>query len=169
MIVAPDKSWVYIGPPKTASTSLHSFLKRKMGGIDYNGNQHYATILPELDQARIFYTVRHPLTRSLSLWKHFLNEGHSGDFDDFLRMVEEGSLSPFYTTPISQWIGNRVRINGTPIRVERMFEDLETVFSKLPDSPVEHLNRTYHAPYPPRDLWNKIARIWHQDIDNWYA
>lgn len=77
MIVNHRGHWLYAGIPKTASTTLHSYLKAPpFCGVDTGPEEQHRMEPPEgAGEFRVLTVVRNPFTRALSLWRHArLNE-----------------------------------------------------------------------------------------------
>lgn len=137
MIVSYHRSFVYIGPPKTASTTLHKWLTqpalRVRRWCEDDGDQHRSD-MPE--NAKAFFTfasVRNPFDRAVSLWAMSQDEGQRTsfrmpkmEFHEFVKWMARGQrpkFSPqwFYSVSQSSAIGD-CRLDAI-VR----FEDLETV------------------------------------------
>lgn len=84
MIIQQTNKWVYIGPPKTGSTSLHKYLISSPffgSPVDCTSSlvdekwQHECRI-PEMvdDSYTIFISCRNPYRRIVSLWLHCCNQ-----------------------------------------------------------------------------------------------
>ena len=102
MIVCPRYRFVYLGPPKTASTSLHHWLSQAAfcatrwspaGRTD----QHDAQIPAEAGDFFTFASIRNPYARAVSLWRHSQSGGRR---DGLPEMSFEESLE---TTTLMIW------------------------------------------------------------------
>ena len=68
MIVHHEGRWVYLGIPKTASTTLHRFLPRF--GAEVHGDDQHATDIPEAwRDYRVIISVMNPYRRATALWR----------------------------------------------------------------------------------------------------
>ncbi len=67
MIVHHEGRWIYLGIPKTASTTLHRFLPR-YGGVAH-GDQHETAIPEAWRDYRVFVSVMNPFRRATALWR----------------------------------------------------------------------------------------------------
>lgn len=133
MIIAPDRSWCYLGPPKTGSTTLTALLQGEPFWGQYSGHQHDMT--PPEGIPVVFASVRDPWARVLSLWRH--RQGDLARFaqatnhfverlslDRFVQQVVRGELEEFFSWPLSRWLwGVSCRI----VCLERLGSDLAQV------------------------------------------
>lgn len=67
MIVHHENRWVYLGIPKTASTTLHRFLPDH--GAEIHGDQHDTEIPEAWRHYRVFISVMNPFRRATALWR----------------------------------------------------------------------------------------------------
>ncbi len=67
MIVHHQRRWIYLGIPKTASTTLHRFLPQHGG--EAHGDQHETAIPEAWRHYRVFVTVMNPFRRATALWR----------------------------------------------------------------------------------------------------
>jgi len=74
MIVSHRWRFVYIGPPKTASTALHRWLSQPAfcarRWTPDRRDQHSIQIPKEARGYVVFASVRNPFDRAVSLWAH---------------------------------------------------------------------------------------------------
>lgn len=131
MIINHKKKWIYIGPPKTGSTSLayiltdgkyncndsSKILKPNFEGIQIDG-QHAPwppnKLSSEYNDYNVFISVRNPFSRIVSLyyhWKYGKNYGSESlskqkSFEEFLHLVLNKKLSNsgFFHTTITDWV-----------------------------------------------------------------
>lgn len=131
MIINHKKKWIYIGPPKTGSTSISyiltdgkynpnypsEILKPNFKGIEING-QHTPWPPDQLDSKydnyNVFISVRNPFSRIVSLychWKYgdnYLTEStfKANNLEEFLCLVLKKKLSNngFFHTTITDWV-----------------------------------------------------------------
>jgi hypothetical protein len=72
LIISKRHRFVYLAPPKTASTTLHRWLSQPAFCDErWTGNFQHDTAIP--DWARDYFTfasVREPVARAVSLWAH---------------------------------------------------------------------------------------------------
>lgn len=89
MVINHASRWVYLGPPKTGTTSLtyvltdgNDWRKRSkvaphrvelFRGLKHRG-QHCMDVPPECSSYFIFASIRNPYTRAVSLWSHWNRE-----------------------------------------------------------------------------------------------
>ena len=135
MIVNYEKKWIYIGPPKTGSTTISFLLtdgnynpnkdsftleyKKNFFGISENG-QHTPWPPNKLDDKYVnyfvFISVRNPFSRIVSLWKHFcygknFNEEKKTNISlyEFIVLILENKLNNndgFFKYTITEWVYN---------------------------------------------------------------
>ena len=74
MIVSRKRRFIYIGPPKTATTTLHHWLSQPAlceSRWDPKGQDQHRTDLPDgCEDYLIVVSIRNPLDRAVSLWRH---------------------------------------------------------------------------------------------------
>lgn len=161
MIISHARKFVYYGPPKTASTSLHYWLSQPTLCTEKwnpkKQDQHNTDISVDACDYFAFASVRHPLDRCVSLWSHSQSDAsvRSGvpimSFEEFIRDYQEFAIK-FYKDSQSE-ILRYVRVDGY-VRFEQLKDDL---FSMSPilslrcrniwleDLP--HMNKTNHLPW----------------------
>jgi hypothetical protein len=182
MIVNHEQGWVLVTPPKTASTTLHHYLKAApFYGIWWphdppiGPSQHTMEIPPRhhgLEWDAILYTIRNPLTRVLSQWSHYLTDQKNAvPLGDWLSLAtDEYRLQHgFFFRPQSVWLKEIPTLpNAVPIHTETLLEDL-TLFFRADLPPIPHMNRTRHnsivaAEYIPRvlELYRDDFALWHK-------
>lgn len=116
MYISKRYRFVYIGIPKTASTSLHRFFEELMGPNDLDLGTHWQhrVDLPEWAKGfRVVASVREPTPRMRSLWRHSQTSGVKRQeiprmtFYDFIVSVKrKRGLTPFYTKRQVDFLGN---------------------------------------------------------------
>jgi hypothetical protein len=76
MIVQEQERWVYLGPPKTASTTMHiELVKPPWRGIRVDPEAQHDMEVPEpYRDFFVFGTVKNPYERAVSLYWHFLRD-----------------------------------------------------------------------------------------------
>lgn len=74
MVINRAKRWVYLGSPKTASTSLHQLLSAPPFGGERTQSQHEMIVPEDCHDFFIFASVRNPYDRAASLWRHRLHD-----------------------------------------------------------------------------------------------
>lgn len=94
MIVQHAARWLYIGPPKTGSTTLHTELQRPRfgGAMAQPGVQHDVLPPKGCEDYFKFATVRSPYHRATSLYWHFLTDIRAAE-------AEASKVSPAYNMP----------------------------------------------------------------------
>jgi len=191
MVIHHGQRWIYIGPPKTGSTTLHHFLtSRAIGGL-HSGAQHDNQLPPGCELYWIIMTVRHPQTRLLSFYYHRLFE-----LRDHLKVLPrrrvkelEGMYS--FRQFVTEWIDGVLRDvhgdagfynnlcvdyepSGVPIcwlRQEFLAADLaRTGIAAVVDLPC--LNYTTHDKwdvYAPQidDIWPHVLSRIQPDLDRY--
>lgn len=136
MITAPDGTWVYMGIPKTGSTSIHKALQEPPVNGIYSGDQHD---IPEFHPGRkVYVSVRNPYTRALSLWAHYHGEVESIDFECFSGRLVSGWKEDWWFENQTHWL--RQFPGAIQLRMEEMSIDLPEIFGVIN---VPHENQTY--------------------------
>ena len=117
MIVHRDLGWIYVGVPKTASTTLHAFLAARGGAA--RGRQHAMAIPPELRGYRVLATSMNPYRRAWSLWRMLGSDAAKGarftwrvptevlrSFPAFVDRVLRGGVRTIalYRWPVHRWL-----------------------------------------------------------------
>ena len=135
MIISHALRFVYIGPPKTASTTMHAFLSQPLlfddesdvNTIDIK-EQHKADVPPECEGYFMFATVREPAARLDSLWRHCRGEAERLGLHPVLTCEEfvewrRTCNKPFFAEDQEYYL-KQARIDQV-VRVERLREDVE--------------------------------------------
>jgi hypothetical protein len=105
MVINDECRWVYLGPPKTGSTTLTYLLtdgddwhnrqpvqRRVFGGSKFLG-QHSMDVPAQCADYLVFASVRNPFSRAVSLWWHWNFDSHKHQrqpilsFEAYLEMV----------------------------------------------------------------------------------
>lgn len=163
MIISDKHRFVYIGPPKTASTSLHRFFEQEEWSGDtswINGEQH-RTMIPKRCADYFTWSVsRNAYRRLVSLWvmsqRHNQREKkHTPQLDTFQDFLNWIGTRPFKFYHLSQyeWFNTEVWANkddsvlvGIPDMVLK-FEELPGCLELLPfvNAPcdIEDMNKTH--------------------------
>lgn len=112
MIVNHIQRWVYFGPPKTGSTTMHAELtKSRFSGVYVTpGVQHDTRLPPGTEEYFKFATVRDPYSRAASLYWHFLTEYRAMEAET--TGVEPSYLLPFRTDYFSFEVFMRHLLDG---------------------------------------------------------
>jgi len=112
MVINHQQSWVYLGPPKTGTTTLTYLLtdgddwnvrtplpRKRFGGVKHAG-QHCMDVPAECADYFVFASVRNPFTRAVSLWRHRNTESRRlkprrawMEFEDFVAEILCGTPS----------------------------------------------------------------------------
>lgn len=142
MMVHEEERWVYLGIPKTASTSLHRFFEAH-GAHATRAYQHDMQVPEAWRDWLVFATTLNPFRRAHSLWRMLGNDHRKGArwtrelpadvIDGFPRFVEELLLGPdrgmrVFQGTMSAWIARvppGVRLHLVPA------EDLERGLREL--------------------------------------
>lgn len=151
MVINHDRKWIYVGPPKTGSTTITYLLTdgndwyiktplpyARFGGIKHRG-QHCMDIPAECAEYRIIASARDPYQRAVSLWWHWNCESQRPQarrpwlsFEDFLQRVADAHKEPevgevgmdaFFSFTIARWLKWIPRVDVF-IRQEHLAEDL---------------------------------------------
>jgi len=182
MIINHDHRFVYIGLPKTASTTMHRWLTQPALSpapwTPEGQDQHAFAIPPGASGYFVFATVRNPYDRAVSLWRHSQMSGRKRGcpelptFSAFLNWLSaEGPAPPgrevFYTMRLS----DRIPPTATALPIERLSSVcLLSPFRTLDDqlAPLPRLNRTRHRPwgeYYNDDAESMIWRLFQPDFE----
>ena len=177
MIVSRLRRFVYLGPPKTASTSLHVWLSQPLlcdrEWSPASGDQHGSQIPAEAIEFFTFASIRNPYSRTVSLWRHGLVSGENEnppiprlDFHEFA--VRLPVTTEFYGASLATWL-SKARLHAL-VRVERIESILELpplapLKSEL--EPIPRLNDTPHEKwqsYYDRKLADAVYRHFREDF-----
>jgi hypothetical protein len=132
MIISHSLRFVYIGPPKSATTSLHRWLRRPVVfdedlDIDTSdvGGQHDHIVPEECNDYFTFSILRNEEDRVLSLWRMSRSEAQRGEAIPLLTLEEflqwRKTAKPFYAWSGEQWLSARIDML---LSYERLPEDL---------------------------------------------
>lgn len=179
MIVSYKHQFVYLGPPRTASTTLHAWLAQPHldATISCSSEQHSAAIPPDALDFFTFASVREPLDRAVSLWRHYCENPHDRagfpdlDFPTFVRRVHE--LPWLYRVSQAAILAG-VRLDAF-VRFHRLEEDLRKIpclghyWEAL--QPLPQLNPSHYRPPVNRiytaELETQVKAYWQDDLTLW--
>lgn len=180
MIVSHKLRFVYIGPPKTASTTLHWWLSQpalcdSRWESDWD-HQHDTSIPPEARDYFRLASIREPLDRAVSMWQH-----KRADCDRLsVRPLEFAEFMAWL--PVSDWFYSKRQSDylrglwpDAIVRFDRLESDLLSLpfIASIPRQnlePIPKLNPTQHAAsdsyYTP---WLRQAAegYFAEDLDLW--
>lgn len=179
MIVSYLRRFVYVGPPKTASTSLHRWLSQPLlcerAWTAKGGDQHVSQPPPEAIPFFTFASIRNPYSRAVSLWRHGLISGPQEsppiprlEFAEFVARLPVAT--DFYGSTQMAWLG-AVRLDAV-VRVEEIEAILELPpFApwKAKLNPLLHLNASKHGSwqsYYDRRLADAVYRHFRDDFQS---
>jgi hypothetical protein len=142
MIINHKARWVFVLPPKTGSTTLSALLQSQaFQGVRYTTghprviDQHWPWPPPEADGYKIFLSVRHPVARAVSQFRHYRwnhGTGHPAarSFAAWVERLPEPKLMPHpnWSFTCWRWLPDvlRPRLAGV-VRCERLRDDLESL------------------------------------------
>ncbi len=146
MIIHHARRWVYLGVPKTGSTTMHLLLSRPpFDGEDVYGMgnaQHRMEIPPGCAGYLTFASVRDPIARAVSLYRQF-HEDHrdlpgGSSFPEFVARVlhdeqHRWTYGPFFCATQAEWLRG-LRVDRV-LRLEHLRDDLERL--RLVDEPFD--------------------------------
>jgi len=183
MIISHRWRFVYVGPPKTASTTLHHWLSQPAFCDERwtpdRQDQHSVVIPPEVQDYFTFASVRDPLDRVISLWAHSQSPASLAggwvwpmNFEEFV-LEFQPQASWFYRLSQAELLAP-VRLDAV-VRFERLEQDL----FRLPPivaavgagevlEGVPWLNRTGRRPWEEQGtarLDQILAHRWADDSD----
>ncbi len=162
MIISHRWRFVYIGPPKTASTALHRWLSQPAfcpeRWTPKQQDQHSIDIPLEANDYFTFASVRNPMDRAVSLWAHSQSQSSlmadnywPMSFEEFV-LEYQPSADWFYSISQSELLAP-LRLDAL-VRFERLAEDLlalppiaEAIQGEGELEPLAHLNQTTHRPW----------------------
>lgn len=166
MIINHQDGWIYLGPPRTGSTTLVKALTEEFGGEHLGISQHDCQVPESYRGYYQFATVRHPYARALSLWgmlqkdalrlpqvvEPYCREHGIGpdlsfeEFVDFLVRAETGpSGNVFYHWTCHDYLKDQ-RVTAL-LRMEQLNQD----FVRLP------FVRGYQLPVTNQHVWREFA------------
>lgn len=154
MLISRLRRFVYLGSPKTGSTSLHEWLSHPLlcerPWCPNDSGQHD---MEPPDDARAFFTfasVRNPYSRAVSLWRHSLSassmESSVIPCLGFAEFVEWLPIAPkFYAASQADWLAEN-RLDAI-VRIEQIasvlaIPPIAPCAVNLP--PIPRLNATAH-------------------------
>jgi len=146
MMVNSRERWLYISPPKTASSSLTAYFTPR-GGMDIDVNdRHRVAIPPEYIDYFKFASVRNPYGRAASMWRYYilhLYRHKYADKDEWWREVPRDksiytefpfrvymqhilwrseAWIPFYRQTLTEWL-HGIELDAV-LHVEQLCDDL---------------------------------------------
>lgn len=155
MIVCDRYQFIYVGPPKTASTSLHHWLSQPglcpVRWTPEGQDQHTTVIPPGKDHYQILVSIRHPMERLVSLWKQFTSPSsvskvpgcYACSLSQFV--VAQPGLSDFFRLGQADYVARLPRVDHW-LRVTRLTEDLAGFpWRRAATEPIPRRNRTRHG------------------------
>jgi len=164
MIISHILRFVYIGPPKTASTSIHDWLKHPLlfdeeRDVDTRsegrGEQHRSKVPNECRDYFVFASIREEESRLRSLWRMSRSEAERGEdislmsYWSFLEWRGECD-KPFYERGLESYLTERI---DAFVRFENLEEDVR----RLPFvSPL--IRRLGEIPWVNRNLKNPVSK-----------
>jgi len=158
MIINHEQRWIYIGPPKTGSTTMHKELPKRFGGRYVNPEaQHDADIPEGCENYLILASVRDPYQRAVSLYWHYLrdvrriraiaqgiNDRRSWNampfpaaefpFDRFVEMIKDGVVAEMNPATKTFYTHTLTRWLEPAVRIDRLLrlESLDDNWAALP-------------------------------------
>jgi hypothetical protein len=162
LIVSDTHQFVYVAPPKTASTSLHNLFEKDEWSGDYvwrTGEQHRTMMPKRVADYLTWAVVRNPYRRLASLWvmsqretqRKYKGTPQLDTFQDFLEWNKQ-KTHEFYSLSQWDWFNTPMGGKDDDVLVGRpdiilKFEDLPGCLELLPfvyrPLDVENLNKTY--------------------------
>lgn len=153
MIVLHSLRVVYVGPPKTGSTTLHKWFRQPLlftPGLDVDtsevGGQHDLVVPPEATDYFAIMSCRNELHRLDALWRHFQSERDRGErtggpssFAEFLDWRSDAGTPMFFRLGPDEFARTRV---DHFVRLEAMLDDLQQL--PLPAALVRKLEPPGH-------------------------
>lgn len=167
MIICHTHQFLYIGPPKTASTTMHRWLTQKALFDPYvdedwrdSGEQH-AHVIPEgCKYYYSFATIRDEEDRIRSLWRHSRSEAERGEGTPLLTYAEfldwrQTCGKRFFAAGIDEYLTERI---------DRFlqFEHLDKEIQELPffSSYLEPLPQINRNPRNPKQREEELLRLY---------
>jgi len=162
VIISHRWRFVYIGPPKTASTALHHWLSQPAFCAERwtpdRRDQHSIQIPKAAEDYFTFASVRNPFDRAVSLWAHsqsqpslLADDCYPMSFEEFV-LEHQLRAGWFYSMSQSEFLAP-VRLDGL-VCFDRLEEDLHRlppIAAALgagdPLEPLHRLNETRHPPW----------------------
>ena len=180
MIVSHPLRFIYAGPPKTATTSLHEWLRQPRLQAEPwtpdQTSQHSFETAPAGPEYYRFATVRHPFDRTVSLWRHSQIGG-----------IKDGGLSAMSFAEFIAWVPDAPRFYSAPqadyladAQIDSLvyYEALEADLLRLPFlagllnlDPIPIRNPTRHDPwytYYTPELDAAVREHFQVDFDLYY-
>jgi len=186
VLVSHKREFVYVAPPRTASTTLHRWLSQPpLCETRWSGDpagQHNSKIPASASGFFTFASVRHPYARAVSLWAHSqAAPGRSQgvptiDFGQFVRDWLPTAVW-FYSRGQAEYFDG-LSLDGL-VRAEHLEADLlglRPIRAAIDEGadlePIPRLNTTGHPPSESvvtPELADKLAERWPGDLTLWEA
>jgi hypothetical protein len=179
MIINHQARWIFVLPPKTGSTTLTALLQSPaFQGVRVAGNalvrdQHWTWPPPGAEEYKLYLSVRHPVARVVSQFRHYRREkGTHHPAARSFRVWVEGLAQPkllprrHLAFTCWMWLPDvlRPRLVGV-VRCERMREDLERLGIARARFEVPHLNAGDGSiPVLSEDLRARILEWGREDL-----
>jgi hypothetical protein len=139
VLIHRERRYVVVTPPKTGSCTLNRLLIRPPFGafLSFDYWHHNTAIPSDCDGFRVYLSVRHPLARAASLYRHLARDewGNAAvhPFAEFCRRVLLTTPHDvFFGRTLCEWADSLNRPIAGVIRLEHVREDLAQI---EPDGP----------------------------------
>ena len=163
MIVCDRYQFIYVGLPKTASTSLHHWLSQPglcpVRWSSEKQDQHSTVIPVGKETYQILVSVRHPMERFVSLWKQFTSPSSVAkvpgcfvcDLYEFL--LSQPLLTDFFRFGQMEWVSRLPRVDGW-LRCDTLEQDLARMpWYTVSTEVLPRRNKTKHG------KWQEIMTV----------
>ena len=147
MVINREQRWVYVGPPKTASTTLHACLQGSpfFGTVVDTVSQHDAEEPDDVNGFKVLFSIRNPYARAVSLWRHYTCERGLISFREFLRWISTPTYdNAFFSDTLTSYLRDWMLGRRYLLRQESLSSDIELAL-QVPCPPLLMLNTTEHA------------------------
>lgn len=181
MIINFKHKYIFVFPPKTGSTTLSWLLRSPeyrgvpyATGIAHVIDHHWPWPPRGTDEYKLYLSVRHPLARAVSQYRHYVRahgNGHPAarSFAGWVERLEDPGRMPHphWAFTCWRWLPEalRPRLAGV-VRCERMREDLQDLGIARPGLEVPRLN-VGRGPIPElsEDLIGQILEWGRDDLE----